>query len=76
MEDIEKLCENEISTIKDSFKLRYRMEFAEMQEAENQHIHSLIECQKEKYLDMQNFYRDIITNNLSLINNLKKSQAA
>lgn len=58
--------------LRDEFDLWRKIEFYEVEERKNGQIYMLMQCYEEVFIDIKNYYNDIIFNNLVFINFFKE----
>lgn len=69
--EMEQKYEQKLTSQYESLNLKHRMEISEIEERKNMQIANLIKNHEKAFIDMKNYYNDITTNNLSLIQSLK-----
>ncbi|XP_074095750.1 growth arrest specific protein 8 [Cotesia typhae] len=70
--EMEQKYEQKLTSQYESLNLKHRMEISEIEERKNMQIANLIKNHEKAFIDMKNYYNDITTNNLSLIQSLKE----
>jgi hypothetical protein len=70
--DIQNKYDSKITQYHKQFSLKHNMEMLEVEERKNEHMNTLIKEHENAYQEIKSFYNDIITNNLSVIENLKE----
>lgn len=64
--------DGKIAAYRKQFSLRHNMEMMEVEERKNEHANKLIQEHEEAFGELKSFYNNILLNNLSVIENLKK----
>ncbi|ESL08653.1 T-lymphocyte triggering factor [Trypanosoma rangeli SC58] len=67
--------EAKLKALQDELELRRRAEIHEIEERKNDHINALIKQHETKFHEMKDYYNQITTNNLEIIQSLKEEIA-
>jgi hypothetical protein len=69
--EIEDKYEKELKQLQSQLEIRHKTEMHEIEELKNQQIRNLMKNNENSLSDMKNYYSDIISNHLALIEALK-----
>ncbi|XP_058808571.1 dynein regulatory complex subunit 4 [Phymastichus coffea] len=70
--DIQRKYDDKLMAYREQFSLRHNMEIMEVEERKNEHASTLIKEHERAFEELKSFYNNILLNNLSVIDNLKK----